>query len=339
MKKNVLIFMLMMFSNVYADGRSVGNGGIGVSCDENISILDFTNGKLIWGHSYNLLDEGSFEDIRHKVLNRWLRLDPERAVLYALETRNFVQKAKFLTGVTLQGTNDTGGYIAIPNDCEIVQIAIQKSPRFPEESRYYIDSNYWSMLDEKNKVGLMFHELLYSEAIALGRDDSYDTRYLNSLIHSDVIAVMSLEDYSNRLLASGIYKLDTLGDAFSKPLPREFWDGPVVDTLRTDGFIRSVTLGSNSTASVPLLNIDSNSLVIKLRFDPLEPGKHNSLSEALVVAVRDDQGNVLSEVEYEASFDSSEDFTILLDDLPPNSELTLYIDNSKSDRSVEIISF
>ena len=78
------------------------------------------------------------------------------------------------------------GHIATPHGCEIVQIAVQKEPEFPDEKTFTISKDLWDhqALDERSKAGLILHEVIYQKALKSSHTDSIKTRYLTSFLTS-----------------------------------------------------------------------------------------------------------------------------------------------------------
>jgi hypothetical protein len=168
-----------------------GNGGDVVVCRDNasriasIELLDFYEGRFRYGLEPDLsAGETWLEKLEH-TLARLARVDPELAKGFKAEVESFAENALFWPGIQLVDIPDSG-HIAIPHGCEIVQIAVQKDPQFPDEKRYTISQDLWDdpAMSEASRAGLVLHEIIYRRALAAGQSDSVKTRYLTSYINS-----------------------------------------------------------------------------------------------------------------------------------------------------------
>ena len=157
------------------EGIHVGNGGDVIVCRNGdvvtrIELLDHYEGALLRNMHVSL---GAAElPIAEKIeiaLKRLQRIDPDRAAYYRGLFSNFWDSSQFLSGIVLSDIPDSQ-HVALPAgaNCRIEQIAIQRQVTFPEDFRYIINKDLWDLLDNTSKAGLVLHEILLHEAIAIG---------------------------------------------------------------------------------------------------------------------------------------------------------------------------
>lgn len=168
-----------------------GNGGDVVVCRDSgsrvtsIELLDFYEGRFRYGLEPDLSAGETWTEKLEHALARLARVDWELARGFKTEVDSFVDNALFWPGIQLVDIPDSG-HIAIPHGCEIVQIAVQKDPQFPDEKRYTVSQDLWDnpAMSEASRAGLVLHEIIYRRALAAGQTDSVKTRYLTSYITS-----------------------------------------------------------------------------------------------------------------------------------------------------------
>jgi hypothetical protein len=61
--------------------------------------------------------------------------------------------------------------------------------------KYIINQDLWSLLNNTNKAGLILHEIVYSDAIMRGQNNSIYARYFNALLSSKEITKLSQKEY------------------------------------------------------------------------------------------------------------------------------------------------
>lgn len=199
-----LLILLVYSGLALASGRTVGNGGDVVFCQgkegqQSFELLDFYEGRVLRGLKMDLGgSELSVEEKIDKALIRLSRVSPKRAAQYRHQAFTFFSESLFLSDVGLVDVPDSG-HIVLPKNCQILQIANQSEPLYPEDRRYVIDKDIWDQLDSDNKVGLILHEIVYREAIAIGHINSISTRLLNSNMTSLRIESMNVQQYTEFL--------------------------------------------------------------------------------------------------------------------------------------------
>lgn len=205
-----LFFNILFISfSVGATGRTVGNGGDAVVCEDSkqnlqsIELLDFYEGRILKGIVTDLGgDDLSVDQKITLALARLQRVSPERAQRYSKDVAHFFEETLFLEDSRLQDIPDTGN-IVIPRNCRIAQIANQSAPLYSDDKRYVIDRHLWDALDNTGRAGLILHEVIYKEALELGHQNSVSVRSLNANLCSRRIESMSIQQYTAFLQALG----------------------------------------------------------------------------------------------------------------------------------------
>lgn len=88
--------------------------------------------------------------------------------------KDFEKKIFFIKNDTvLQYSQDANSPIALPDGCEIVQIAFWHESSGPsEEGTLLVNQKHWEKLDQLNKVALLAHEFFYKQARLVGHKNS-----------------------------------------------------------------------------------------------------------------------------------------------------------------------
>ncbi len=201
--KYILILAIFISTKTFSGtGRTVGNGGDVLYCKdikETLTVLDWYEGQELRNFHLSLGESTlSLEEKINLVLSRLVRLSPIRAQRYKEHVSAFFDDVKWIKDGTLVDIPDSD-HVVIPTNCKILQIANQSTPVFKTDKRYLIDFSLWNNLDNNQKVALIFHEVIYREALELGHINSISTRLLNSLLLSLEIEQMSIEEFNNVL--------------------------------------------------------------------------------------------------------------------------------------------
>lgn len=198
MKSLVLSLVLVVGSMAPAamaaeSGNDVGNGGDVVICRDaggrirSIELLDYFEARTRWGMSVTLGTPGSaFEENVHTLISRLAIRNPDQERMLRMWWDSFMKESMFLPGVQLVDVPDSA-HVAIPAGCAIEQVAIQSPPRFERDKRYTINKDLWDAMDNVNRAGLVFHELIYRHGIEAELRNSIPVRYYNALVASDQI--------------------------------------------------------------------------------------------------------------------------------------------------------
>ena len=70
-------------------------------------------------------------------------------------------------------------------NCEVRQIAIRRNEASVVTKRFVIDEKLWKKPSERDKAGLILHEIIYEHLFKLGEEDSVKARSINGYIFSD----------------------------------------------------------------------------------------------------------------------------------------------------------
>lgn len=240
----VVLFSAFVSLHAQATGRTVGNGGDVVVCEnqagviQSIELLDFYEGRILKGIKTDFGPQArTVEEKVAAALTRLERVSPARAKLYKERALQFFADTLFLEDGHLADIRDAGD-IVIPNGCRIAQIANQSTPLYPDDKRYVIDSSLWTALDTDSQAGLILHEIIYREAIELGHENSVSTRLLNSGLCSQKIEAMTVSQYTRFLTDLGFTTNEVQGVLLKlNPVPEFFADGTLRSAQVVDGSV------------------------------------------------------------------------------------------------------
>lgn len=171
----VLSVMILVFPMALFAGGSDGGGGNGVVCYNpaspkeivSVELLDFYEGKVLEGYEINERD-GSYLDILEHVIEKSASQEVKD---YLKSYTNFNRGFKFLPpGVRLKPINDSSE-IFIPDNCKVEQIINFQGP-----SRIFVVGDFWNLLSETHKAGLLLHEILWKTEREAGVKNSARAR-------------------------------------------------------------------------------------------------------------------------------------------------------------------
>jgi hypothetical protein len=198
----LFVFILIFFSiQVWAGGGSIaGNGGDVIYCptpsadQKPIELLDMFESRVLKGNVISLGDtDWSDEQRIHFVIQRLKRVDRQRASVYEAHALNFLEESEF-TSKELPDIPDSF-HIALPKGCKIRQIVIQAKDPAPGQKRFLINQILWNQLDSQGRVALIFHEIIYREALSLGQENSIKTRAFNAALMSKSFDTLLIPAY------------------------------------------------------------------------------------------------------------------------------------------------
>ncbi len=167
--------------------RIVGNGGDLVTCTNAHFVLDVYEAKQMRGMTADFHSPGDPQDFYAKakaVLERVAAVDPERGALYLQWLAEFPVVSRILPDQTFDDIKDSGN-VVLQNSCRrLDQLAIQRQPENPEDSRYLINGDLWDQLvnEPDQRAALVVHEIVYRDALRRGHINSQATRYLVGLM-------------------------------------------------------------------------------------------------------------------------------------------------------------
>lgn len=206
------LFALLVAQGASADIR--GNGGDLVTCRgadgivTSTELLDYYEGRvsraIVQDMPSNITDP---LQLAEAVIERVARLDPRRAAYLLVHAREFMANADFVADVHLVDIPDSE-HLIVPNGCAIEQFAIRRAQEFPGEKMFLVNQDLWNAASAVTRAGLILHEAIYGETIAVGQGNSIRARFYNSIISSNRIASMSHEDYRVILQNVGLVEAD-----------------------------------------------------------------------------------------------------------------------------------
>lgn len=186
---NFFIFLLLMPPQVFA-GDEIGNGGDVVLCKtesgevETATMLDYYEGQY-----RNIpLDLGAADlEPIEKVELALMRLNKQDTFFTNIlrqKAQTFFDNASIIPGISLRDIPDSNE-VFLGHNCEIQQIAINQKVTFPGDKKFVISKDYWDLLDNDNKAGLILHEIIYDYFIEQGHLNSRAARYFNTRISAN----------------------------------------------------------------------------------------------------------------------------------------------------------
>jgi hypothetical protein len=213
MKKFWLAFLFCGVQAPLAKASTVGNGGDAVVCRwgngliRTVETLDLYEARIqrdIRARVPSQLD--SAEDILQFVLDRFAKVDPERAASYRKTAADFAQNAHFSNEVLVDIPDH--GVLLLQPGCAIEQFAIQRPMRFPEDKTYLVQNQLWlHLVNKKNhlqRAAIILHEVIYTEFLAHGHTTSEAARYFNSALFAGTFNNYSPEAYRTLVTSLGL---------------------------------------------------------------------------------------------------------------------------------------
>ena len=199
MKKKLLVLILVATSVLAKSGNEVGNGGDVVTClslknIESVQLFDFFEFS---NRKDGIIKESkeSKDQIMMSIITQLKIHDDKLAQLLMNRSKEFLNNVQFVTSGTLVNINDSDNLITPIEKCKIEQVAILKKKVLFNDKKFLVDERIWNKLNETQKAGLIFHELIYEYFADLGEKNSVNVRALNSFLFSDKLSVISSTDY------------------------------------------------------------------------------------------------------------------------------------------------
>ncbi len=198
----------MLGTEIWA-GDHVGGGGHAINCigvpgRKPYELLDFFEGREFFDLTPDLgVENLSVPEKIALVLDRLERLDPERAKRYRDSAQEILKTAKILPNMALPEIADHF-ILAIPEGCRIQQFAIQSHYLRRREFVFFLlKKEIWDQVGNDDRAGIILHETVYADAIALGHTNSRSARRFLEHFLSREIEKMSREDYEKLVLEMG----------------------------------------------------------------------------------------------------------------------------------------
>jgi hypothetical protein len=218
----------LLISQLAFAGGTTGGGNVVICKDpqtgaESFQLLDYYEAVVIYKKPFTIdVGPGAREmDKVFYVLQRLAKKDPERAKMYEDKAKTFLGETNWINKKDLPALNDYGHVPLDFSKCRIGQLAIQRPSMIPQVPLYTVRQEYWDQVSTEDRAGLILHEIIYGQAMAMGHKDSINSRYFNTLISSKEFESMSQTDYEERVKAAG------LGDSIDNAAPIWLTD-PVV---------------------------------------------------------------------------------------------------------------
>jgi hypothetical protein len=199
LKYTAWVLGLIWLAPVWA-GDKVGNGGDGMLCvsadgSRSYQVLDYFE-ALQKDPAFRFSFAAATKDpyaLVGDVIRELANFDRPRAAAYAAKLKRFPHEILQVDG-PLEPVPDTGP-ITIPAGCSVFQLAIQRPPAFPTDKRYLVDKLLWARLDAVHQAGLILHEIVYGETLALGHETSETARAFNRAISAEGFSKMTAAEY------------------------------------------------------------------------------------------------------------------------------------------------
>lgn len=200
-----VLFLFQSNSNaIMSTGGSTGGGNV-VSCTDPLTnikthrLLDYYEAETLMPELLPELGNGGTElEKVDFVLDRLEKHDPRRAKKYRVVAHEFFKNTQFIQNKVLPDINDHG-YVPKEPHCIIEQLAVQNISPFPQAKKYVVREEFWKKLSLEDRAGLILHEVIYGEAMAMGQKTSRNSRYFNALMSSKKLETMSAAEYEDRL--------------------------------------------------------------------------------------------------------------------------------------------
>lgn len=179
------------------------SGGTATSSDYNwrsqngwIQKKSATEGKI----EFELAPEGQDPIVKAKAIVARLQLvDPVRAEIYKQKVETFVDNTRFFKGRIISAQDTNRPYV--PEGCVAEQIIAQRKPELPNDKLFNINVSFLKLLAE-DQVGLILHEIIYAEALSIGKKNSRGSRYFNAWLASH--ETFTEEEYKDVLSQAGL---------------------------------------------------------------------------------------------------------------------------------------
>lgn len=179
----ILLITHTSYATTFIGGDRVGNGGDVLFCVE------------MNGHHIYVLEEYEEFSYRPQIGDKDLAYQEKVMILLKRIQKNFPVRYQyykriyesFRTNLTyvdydLPEIDDANHWTS--ENCFIKQAAFFKESG-NYEYKYFIQKGIWDSLSNNKKAVLMFHEILYTEAVSLGHNNSESIRKANRLIFSN----------------------------------------------------------------------------------------------------------------------------------------------------------
>ena len=185
----ILVLLMLSFPLFAGNGNEVGNGGDGLICGDKIQIFDFYETKQLKKYHIDFPGGSDWNKIANTVVTRLKNKNENLYRQYSKVLAKINKRLKFIDEANFRDVKDSYE-VAIPKDCRLEQLAIQKD-NSKGEREIFISLRLWKKLSEEQKAGLIMHEIIYEHFINLGEKNSLKVREFNSLLFSKEIGELN----------------------------------------------------------------------------------------------------------------------------------------------------
>lgn len=180
MKYLGLMILLAVSTAAFGQSHGEGGGGVVYCKGKKAELYDYLEARE---PPYKLVTlrhpkGDDFMAMTRSMIKRMFWASPYRQALYGRWLDSWETERQFLPNFPPRKVPDSER-VSLPLHCRYVQAVIQQYPELPDQFRYYVNQKAWDDLDEENRAGLVFHELLYREAMTYGHDTSVFLRNLH----------------------------------------------------------------------------------------------------------------------------------------------------------------
>ncbi len=232
MKPFLFLTSLLLSSVAFGNGKVVGNGGDAVVCGKSVQVLDVYEALALRGFK---LDLGAPAlSVNEKVslaIGRIKKVDPYRAALIEILSRNFFTETKFIRGGNLRDVDDSDE-IFLPEGCTRKQLAIQNARVVFSDPFYTVNEDIWDRLDNDNKAALILHEVIFRGS--KGAWPSPMVRFLSSMAFTNFLDKKTKFEYYEYVHGTALKDTLNAGDVGGglwyyqmpniRPSLDHFWD-------------------------------------------------------------------------------------------------------------------
>lgn len=216
MNKPMMMILVLMSSMSFAGTNRVGNGGDVFVCHDILAKSPFKKSKKVKSvtrtalpiQTVELLDfmesevpmskfQGDYNAILSQVLENLTKVAPQLASQYSKRLES-IREEIYFQDHSLKDIQDSSEWIERKN-CQLIQAAIRKNDVSFGEKRFVIQKTLWEKMDDRNKAGLMMHEIVYEHFFKLGEVNSVKARKVNALLFSSEITKMTTTQFYKNL--------------------------------------------------------------------------------------------------------------------------------------------
>lgn len=228
----IFLIAALSFASAQALARGgdfKGNGGNLIFCPHKspaYEVADLYEARAAHGLTIQFAEGSDYRQILENMFKRIARLNPTRADLYRGYLKTFETERRLIPDAHLEILPEDQGWSTIETGCTVVQAIVQfKNPNI-SGVRYFVDATLWNKLDESNKAALALHEFIYREGLLEVNNfgNSLGVRYLNGILHSDLMKILSLKQYIQTLQKVGLQDADAQGFKIRLHTGRGAWN-------------------------------------------------------------------------------------------------------------------